>query len=129
MPDKNTLMERVNIQRSLAHYCLLIGRYGELCDISVRAKNDKGENEYIYKKKRDEFVRHIYNAIRRFCGIYFGDNPDVLPHPIRIALEIKNGHVNAVKQALDAIGKPEYLPRVVSLMHNHGMIEADEVVA
>lgn len=114
----------INRRRTIALYCTLVDKYSKFCDVSRTYKNE-GKRTLADEKDYDNFMSYIEPAVEMFCGDFyrFGYNPDALPHPLRIAICVKYGMTNVVKDALKIIGKERYLPKVISMMHNFGMIK------
>lgn len=117
----------INRRRTVALYCMLVDKYGKFCDVS-RTYKSEGKRALADEKAYDSFMNYVEPAVERFCGDFyrFGANPDALPHPLRIAICVKQGMTNVVEDALKQIGKVHYLPKVISMMHDFGMIEDEQ---
>lgn len=113
---------RINKQRSRIIYSILMGSYAKFCEMFANRKS-RGV-EYA------DYIDDIDAAIKRFCGRWFttGANPDVLPHPLSIALLIKNGRDSSCKYGLSILGRIDYYDRVLNKMREFGMLEHSETV-
>lgn len=116
------MMETLNRNRTISLYCMLTGRYAEYCSKCKVYRNECGRVVPYSGRDNAEFLAYITPAVERFCGNWFseGKNPDLLPHPIAIAVAVRNGY-SAVRGSLAMLGCPGELNRVWELMKAHGM--------
>ena len=126
----------LNRNRTIGLYCHLIGTYTEWTHASALELVGNGEERRtrrVYPDEYKDFMDRYEPALLRFCGSYYAEckSPDVLPHPIRIAIEIKNGRTEGVRWGMEYLERNGMLPKgttanamiskVISLMHDHGM--------
>lgn len=132
----------LNRDRAIGLYCSLIGTYHEWMRVSsLKIDGDKDNRKTVrmYPDDCKNFLERYVPALIRFCGSYFTEykNPDCLPHPIRIAIELKHGRKEGVIWGMKHLEANKMLPKgmtanamvskVISLMHDHGMIDNKEV--
>lgn len=117
----------LNRNRAISLYCFLTGRYAEYCQKCKCYRNECGKVVPYSEHDCNEFIAYITPSVERFCGEWFrgGSDPDVLPHPIAIAIALRNGY-SAVRESLARLGCPGELNRVWELMKAHGMTVARE---
>lgn len=122
-----SLMEAINRKRTISLYCWLTGKYSEFCDKCKAYRNECGKVVPYSERDSSEFLAYITPAVERFCGDWFinGENPDAIPHPIAIAIALRNGY-SAVRESLAMLGAKGELSRVWELMKAHGMTVARE---
>jgi len=107
----------VNRDRTVNHLCWLLGgkMYMQYEHVSLHAKVD-GKYTWQYPQERDQFLAFIMPEVEKFCGKWFSEatNPDVLPHPVRIAMEWHNGR--RVRDAVLYIN-PQY-EKLLRMVHD-----------
>ena len=131
----------LNRQRTVGLYAELIGRYTEYTEAEklVIDKNVESRTTRIVNKENAHYFRRMFiPSVIRFCGSYYknGCDPNCLPHPIRIAIELKNGRKEGVLWGMKHLEANKMLPKgqtangmiskVISLMHDHGMYKETE---
>lgn len=85
--------KRMNRHRAMQHFSWLMGVYHDFCHVFVHEKTSSGKYVYKYPQEQDKFMANFTPMIEFLCGKYYteGVNPDVLPHPVRMAMEWHNG--------------------------------------
>lgn len=118
-------IQRINRSLAIQRYCELTGRYAKLCSVSRTFKADNGRYHIADQAAYDSFMAYITPMVKSFCGKFFddGSNPDWMPHPLAIAVHIKQGRTENARQALFAAGYGNYLPKVIANCHDHGIIK------
>lgn len=114
------IIYKINRQRSRIVYSILMGCYSKFCEMFANRKSLGVEYA--------DYIDDIDAAITRFCGRWFttGANPDVLPHPLNVAILIKNGRDSSCKYGLTLLGRNNYYDRVYKRMVEFGMLEHAE---
>lgn len=105
----------INRNRTIQHFAWLTGTYQQFCHVSLHDKVD-GKYTWQYPQERDQFLAFIMPEVEKFCGKWFSEatNPDVLPHPVRIAMEWHNGR--RVRDAVLYIN-PQY-EKLLRMVHD-----------
>lgn len=76
----------INLWETFKLYSVIIGRYTDFCRAFSRVKVEEGldEGKLTWKNPQlhDQFVSEIAGDVRAFCGEHFGENPNLITHPI-----------------------------------------------
>lgn len=102
----------VNRDRCMILYAHLRGCYQKFCEAYRRVKGASGRYEYASKLDKVAWDRTYIPEIESLCGKWYteGVNPDSLPHPVQVALQLKYGRDITVAMAM--LGKPDFIPKV-----------------
>ena len=107
-----TDMKAINRHRCVSLFCWLMGNYADLCTAYRTFKDKSGKFVPVSQVDRDRFDATVLHKVEYLCGSYYvnGENPDMLPHPVRVALDLKNGI--QIRPTLAQLGKEEFIDRV-----------------
>ena len=105
-------MKAINRHRCVQLFCHLYGNYMDFCDAYRSYKDKSGKYSPVSVIDRERFEANNIYKVEYLCGSYYenGENPDMLPHPVRVALYLKNGI--DIRQTMAWLGKEDYIDRV-----------------
>lgn len=103
---------RINRDRCVTLYAHLRGCYLQLCNAYRTVKDDHGKYSYASKLDKVAWDRTYIPEIESLCGKWYteGANPDALPHPVQVAIQLKNGR--DITLAMAMLGKPDFIQKV-----------------
>lgn len=105
-------MKAINRSRCVSLFCWLMGNYAELCDAYRSYKDKSGKYAPVSQVDIDRFEANNLHKVEYLCGSFYvnGENPDMLPHPVRVALDLKNGI--EIRPTMAQLGKEDFIDRV-----------------
>ena len=103
---------RINRDRCMILYAHLRGCYQKFCEAYRRLKGASGKYSYASKLDKVAWDRTYIPEIESLCGKWYteGANPDALPHPVQVAIQLKNGR--DIRQAMAMFGKEDFIDKV-----------------
>lgn len=109
-PDE--LLKKINRVRCLTLFAQLRGCYNKFCSAYAVVKTGPGQCEYASPVAKEAWDRANMADVERLCGQWYteGVNPDSLPHPVQVALQLKYGRDISVAMAM--LGKSDFIPKV-----------------
>ena len=105
-------MKAMNRQRCLQLFSWLYGNYADFCNAYRTYKDKSGKYSPVSVIDRERFEANNIYKVEYLCGSFYvnGENPDMLPHPVRVALDLKNGI--QIRPTLAQLGKEDFIDRV-----------------
>lgn len=102
----------VNRDRCMILYAHLRGCYQKFCEAYRRVKGTSGRYEYASKLDKVAWDRTYIPEIESLCGKWYteGINADALPHPVQVAIQLRNGR--DIRQAMAMLGKEDFIDKV-----------------
>lgn len=103
---------KANRARCVTLYAHLRGCYGKLCEAYRTAKTQDGRYVYASDTAKDAWDRSYLQEVEQLCGRWYTDgiNPDALPHPVQVALQLRNGR--DISRSMAALGKIDFIEKV-----------------
>lgn len=103
---------KINRDRCVTLYAFLRGCYHQLCSAYRTVKDERGKYSYASKTDKDAWDRTYIPEIESLCGKWYteGINADALPHPVQVAIQLKNGR--DIRQAMAMLGKEDFIDKV-----------------
>lgn len=103
---------RINRERCVTLYAHLRGCYHQLCSAYRTVKDERGKYSYASKTDKDAWDRTYIHEVEQLCGKWYteGANPDALPHPVQVAIQLKNGR--DIVRSMAALGKLDFIDKV-----------------
>ena len=105
-------MKKENRRRCVKLFSVLLGNYHEYCAAYRTYRDRSGKFVPASQVDIDRFEANNLHKVEYLCGSFYvnGENPDMLPHPVRVALELKYGR--NIRPTMAWLGKEDYIDRV-----------------